>query len=82
MKLFVWVTLYTHKHGNDINVFETVEQAEAFRRKLAADYWEDQMDGEPMPADPEEAADMYFEQVGSYGEEFFEIEQSEVIRAV
>lgn len=81
MKIFVWVTIYTHKYGNDINVFETEEQAEEHRQEIAREYWDDTLIDEPMPSDPQEAADAYFEHVTEFGEEYFECSQQEIIRA-
>jgi len=72
----VWVTMYDHKHGTDIDVFYSEEAAEAYRQGLADDWWDEAMD-EPKPADPKEAADAYFAAGAKHGE-FFDVREQAV----
>lgn len=72
----VWVTMYDHKHGTDIEVFHTEEAAELFRQQLAAEWWDDEMEGS-MPTDPKEAADAYFAAGQKHGE-WFDVREQRV----
>lgn len=72
----VWVTMYDHKHGTDIEVFDTEEAAELFRQQLAAEWWDEEMEGN-MPTDPKEAADAYFAAGQKHGE-WFDVREQRV----
>lgn len=72
----VWVTMYDHKHGTDIEVFESEAAAEAYRQELVGDYWDDTME-EAKPSDPKEAADAYFAAGAKHGE-FFDVREQRV----
>lgn len=72
----VWVAMYEHKHGTDIEVFTSEAEAEAFRQELANDWWDEVME-ETKPTDPKEAADAYFAAGAKHGE-FFEVRQQHV----
>lgn len=74
----VWVTMYDHKHGTDIEVFESEASAEAYRQELADDWWDDFME-EDRPTDPKEAADAYFTAGAKHGE-FFDVREQRVRR--
>lgn len=67
----IYVAVFEHRHGVDVFVYRTEEQAEALRQRIASDYWEQEMpDGVERPDDPEEMADAYFGEMGDHGEYF------------
>ena len=70
----VFVAIYEHRHGTDVNVFATEAGAQAWKDGLAREYWSDYCEGEPPP---EGAGDAYFEAAGkySYDGEFFSLEE-------
>ena len=37
----VWVAIYEHEYGHDINVFDSPQKAEAWREEIAREYWDD-----------------------------------------
>ena len=81
MDLYVYLGIFTHSQGTDIVVYETMELAEIGRQEIAKDGWEDIMEETPMPSDPAEAADMYFEAAGERMERHdFEIQCERVVR--
>jgi hypothetical protein len=67
-KQTVVVATYEHGHGDDVRIFHHEDGAERWRREIAAEWFELEI-GEPPPADPKEAADIYFDKLGS--REFF-----------
>lgn len=69
----VFVAIYEHRRGTDVNVFATEAGALAWKDELARDYWSSYCEGEPPS---EGAGDAYFEAAGeySYGE-FFSLEE-------
>lgn len=71
----VYVAIYEHRHGRDVSVFNTAESAEALRQRIAADWWETEMQGADMPEDPSIAADDYF---GTVDGEYFDVQACEV----
>ena len=69
----VFVAIYEHRHGTDVNVFATEDGARAWKDELAREYWSDYCEGEPPS---EGAGDAYFEAAGEYGDgEFFSLEE-------
>jgi len=75
----VFVATYEHKHGTDIRVFRTREQAEAWRREVADTWWEEEFDDFPRPTDPQiDIGEAYFDRMRDRGEEFFSIEATPV----
>jgi hypothetical protein len=65
--------IYTHPHGEDVNVFWTEDEAEQWRQDISEEYWSDAFYGEQYPeGDPKAAADRYFEKMleKSFSEEF------------
>lgn len=76
--MFVFVATYEHKHGRDTSVYATAARAESWRRNIAANSWHEVMDGAP-PEDPAEAADAYFARGNEIGDEFFNVEECEVM---
>lgn len=72
----VFVTVYEHRHGTDVYAFATAQRAELERQRIASEWWSDVFgDGEEMPDDPSEAADIYFDTVT---DEYFNVEECEV----
>lgn len=71
----VFVATYEHKHGTDIRVFRTREQAEGWRREVADEWWDEEFDDFPRPTDPQsDIGEAYFDRMRDRGEEFFSIE--------
>jgi hypothetical protein len=77
-KPLVYVAIFEHKHGTDVRVFQSEDDAQRWRVDLAKEYWDTEMQG-PMPRDATDAeiADDYFDRMGDYGE-FFNIQESEL----
>ena len=75
----VYVAKYTTKHDDYICVFTTAERANKWRQDIAEEWWGDEFSGQKAPDDPEKKADEYFEKMMEYGDEFFTIEEHEVI---
>lgn len=73
----VTVAIYAHEHGDDIRVFASEVAAEEWRQEIAVDYWFD-LFSEPMSANLEEAADLYFQRCAEAGLEFFSTQSAEV----
>ena len=63
--MHVYVANYEHRHGSEMLVFANADAAEQWRRELAKEYWKDSFGEEPMPDDPEQVADDYFERMGT-----------------
>ncbi len=76
----VHVAVWEHKHGDDVRVFASAEGAGKWRREIAEDWWEDEMDGREKPEDSEAAADAYFAAMAerSGGNEYFTVRETEV----
>jgi hypothetical protein len=72
-----FAAIFEHKHGRTITIHATREQAEAVRQSVAAQFWQEEMKGEP-PADTKELADAYFQYMSERGHEFFSIEECPV----
>jgi len=75
----VYVTVYEHRHGTDVLVFDSRAKAEAWRTEIAIQWWENEFSGEPKPGD-DTIADVYFERMAdAVGQgEFFNIYESNV----
>ena len=41
----VFVTLFEHRHGKDVAVFDSMEAAQAYKDTLAEDYWDEINEG-------------------------------------
>lgn len=65
----VFVTIYDHKHGTDVNVFSTKELATQHRIDIADEWWVMEYPNKPKPTDPEEMVDAYFD---NHATEWFE----------
>lgn len=69
----VFVALYDSRCGSVFRVFNNIESAYALRRQIALDEW---YEGAPMPEDPDEAADQFWDT--NHREEWFYIEECEI----
>lgn len=76
----VYVAIYEHRHGTDVNVFDSEAKALAWRAEIARDCWKEFLD-EPMPEDEEEVCRVYWEVAGECMNhaEYFNIEEKEVL---
>lgn len=75
----VWVGIYEHKHGTDVNVFASEELVEAWSQAIADEYWEDFMGDDKKPESRSEMADRYWEVAGdAMPGEYFTSEPHEV----
>jgi hypothetical protein len=73
----IWVTVYEHRHGANIEVYGTKAEAELSRQRIAAEQWDEEINTDvTKPNDPKELADAYFEMMG-YSESFT-IEEKEI----
>ena len=75
-KQFVFVSVYEHKHGNDIRVFTSESAAYAWQVNIAKEYWEDACRGEPKPESSAEIAEAYFGAVEEF--EWFSVQRMEL----
>lgn len=78
----VYVAVYEHRHGTDIQVFDSNEKAEEWQVQIAKEYWDEAFEGEdePMPDDEAEMCEMYWCVRGeSMTPEYFNIEEKEVL---
>lgn len=77
----VFVTVWSHRHGEDITVFDSAEKAELHRQSIAQNEWESEME-KPMPEaePPNVIADLYFDKMGDQWSksEFFTVHECEV----
>jgi hypothetical protein len=74
---FVYVAIYSHKHGTDVAVYRTAEKAYEWREEIATTYWSDFYPDEPMPN--ENVSGEYFDGMAEIGgDEWFTIERKQV----
>jgi hypothetical protein len=59
----VYAATYEHRHGSDTRVFKTADSAESWRVSIALKWWVEEFGDEPMPTDPDEAANEYWERI-------------------
>ena len=71
----VVVATYEHRHGTDIQAFDSLEKAESWREEIARQYWDD-LNGTDVPEEFE--ADYYWDAMSDYGGEWFNYEWYEV----
>lgn len=73
----VFVTLYQHRHGTDVDVFRTREAAEQLRVQIAQEWFDEELPDQKKPDNPDELADVYFKKVGERmgREEWFEVRE-------
>lgn len=65
-QLFVlWIS---HRHGTDTSIHASQDGASASLRGYIEQWWEQEVGDEPIPADTDEAAEIYFER--SYNEDW------------
>jgi len=69
----IWVVRYSHRHGTDINVFLTSEEAYEGIRSILLSYWDEDVEG-PMPENIIDAVSMY----NDVTEEYIDIEESRI----
>jgi hypothetical protein len=78
----IWVAVYDHRFGQDIEAYGTEAEAELERQGIAGGNWDNEFNTDvPKPDDPEELADAYFEMMGERGDghsESFTIEKKEI----
>lgn len=67
----VFVTIYEHRYGTDVEVYRTLERAEQLMSDIAREYWSEKFPNEVMPV--YEVGDSYFSlmsEQGGYTESF------------
>lgn len=77
----VVVACHEHRYGKDLRVFKDAASAKEWRQSIADEWWDAEMpERRKKPADPEEAADAYFETMSDRGDrgEWFTIETCDV----
>jgi hypothetical protein len=76
----VYIAIYSHPYGIDVQAFRTMESAKAWQTEIALDYWSDRFDDDP-PDDKEAASNQYWghaaDQFGR--DESFEIQPCNLI---
>ena len=68
----VYVAIQEHRHGMDVNVYNTWAGAEAWKEEIARENW-DRVSEDPLPED--DCADEYFDLVHG---EWFRIDEHHV----
>lgn len=71
----IWIVRYSHRHGTDINVFLTPEEAYRGISGLLDDYWEEEMN-EARPENIEEALEAYNDR--NAHQEYIDLEESRI----
>lgn len=71
----IWIVRYSHRHGTDINVFLTPDEAYRGIKQILDDYWDEEMGGDPRPENIEEALSQYNDQ--AHGE-YIDLEESRI----
>lgn len=69
---FVYVVVYTHRHGSDTRVYKTWESVKDYKDELGEAYWDKEIGGETPETD---VGDRYFEIMGARDKEYFEVDQ-------
>jgi len=77
-KTTVYVTVYSHKYGEDIHVWQSIESALNYKNQIAETWWDDELPDEPRPEDASEIGEQYFLLMGDYGNEWFSLNKCEV----
>lgn len=75
--MIVYVTIWSHRHGEDVGAYATAAGAEAWRQAIAAEEWDNEIpETVPKPQDPKKLADCYFEFMGDNfrRSEFFSVQ--------
>jgi hypothetical protein len=57
----VYVLKITHKHGTDVIVCRTEEEAQTALFEYVSEWWGNEMGGKRMPADHKKAISLYFD---------------------
>jgi hypothetical protein len=74
---FVYVAIYTHKHGIDYAVYRTAEKAYEWGEDIAREYWEDFYPDDPMPE--EKVMQAYFNSANAWIHgEWFTVERKQI----
>ena len=75
----VWVAIYKHRHGTDVQVFKSEKGAYAWRTRIAKEWWQVEFPNAPMPTD-DVIGEGYFEALADRCDaEDFEVFQSAVL---
>lgn len=78
-KSTVIVATYSHRHGNDIRVFADDTGAKKWMREIAKEWWDHEFPDDPIPDDPDDAAEQYFERKAESADpEWFETTEQEI----
>jgi len=71
----VWLCHYSHKHGTDIGVYQSADDAWSAALGIAYQYWNEEVgDSIEIPEDPEEVLSVYNDRTNEY----IEIEESRI----
>lgn len=69
----VYVTIHSHKYGEDVAVYRTSKGAEQARIDIADENWRDAYHEKLKPDDKDRMAQMFWDYMRDYGEEWFSI---------
>ena len=76
MKITVWITHISHKHGDDLYASPSAEAADKIVKNYVDSWWGDEMDPEHVkPEDPDEMIEHYFE---AKDDESYQIQTAEL----
>lgn len=74
----VYVTIYSHKDGDDVAVWQSMESALNYQNQIAEEWWDHEFPDKPRPEDRSEIGQAYFDLVDHNGNEWFSISKCEV----
>ncbi len=74
----VYVTVYSHKYGEDVNVWQSTESALNYKNQIAETWWDHEFPDESRPEDRSEIGQAYFDLMDQNGNEWFSITPAEV----
>lgn len=75
MKINIWITHISHKHGDDLYASMTPEAADRIVRSYVDEWWDEEMQGAPKPLDPIQMVEEYFD---SMDYESYQIQETQL----
>ena len=76
MKITIWITHISHKHGDDLYASTTPEAADKVVRDYADEWWDQEIDvSHSKPEDPIQMVEEYFE---AMDDESYQIQEAQI----
>jgi len=75
MKITIWITHISHRHGDDLYASMTPEAADQIVRDYVEDWWDHEKLDIPKPLDPVQMVEDYFEMMD---DESYQIQEAEL----